>query len=100
MSHDFEPLSGKIIEAAVAVHKALGPGFLESIYHRAMRVALDRRSIPYENRKPVCVHFEGEDKSASTLLWRVVSAPVAATELLSRLLNWASATGKMGAELG
>jgi PD-(D/E)XK nuclease superfamily len=31
MSHDFEPLSARIIEAAIAVHRALGPGFLESI---------------------------------------------------------------------
>jgi hypothetical protein len=27
MSHDFEPLSARIIEAAIAVHGALGPGF-------------------------------------------------------------------------
>ena len=27
MGHDFEPLSARIIEAAIAVHKALGPGF-------------------------------------------------------------------------
>jgi GxxExxY protein len=40
MGHDFEPLSARIIEAAIAVHKALGPGFLESIYHGALRVVL------------------------------------------------------------
>jgi hypothetical protein len=28
MGHDFEPLSARIIEAAIAVHRALGPGFL------------------------------------------------------------------------
>ena len=28
MGHDFEPLCARIIEAAIAVHKALGPGFL------------------------------------------------------------------------
>ena len=29
MGHDFEPLSARIIEAAIAVHRAPGPGFLE-----------------------------------------------------------------------
>jgi GxxExxY protein len=59
MSHDFEPLSARIIEAAIAVHRALGPGFLESIYHRALRVALSRSSVPHENKKKVRIHFEG-----------------------------------------
>ena len=41
MGHDFEPLSARIIEAAIAVHKALGPGFLESIYlGNGLRVGL------------------------------------------------------------
>ena len=59
MGHDFEPLSARIIEAALAVHKALGPGFLESIYHAALRVALSRSGVPYENKKGVCIYFEG-----------------------------------------
>ena len=41
--HEFEPLSGKVIAAAVAVHRALGPGFLESVYQNAMSVALRNR---------------------------------------------------------
>jgi GxxExxY protein len=57
MAHQFEPLSAKIIEAAIAVHSALGPGFLEPIYHRALRVALGRAGIAYENKKKVRVYF-------------------------------------------
>ena len=48
MGHEFEPLSGRIIEAAVCVHKELGPGFLESVYHRAMEIALRHREIPWK----------------------------------------------------
>jgi GxxExxY protein len=59
VGHEFEPLSARIIEAAIAVHRALGPGFLESIYHGALRVALDRREIPFENQREVRIHFEG-----------------------------------------
>ena len=61
MGHEFETLSGRIIEAAIDVHKALGPGFLESIYENALRVALNHRQIPYECQKEVSVAFEGEE---------------------------------------
>ena len=59
MDNSFEPLSGKIIERAIDVHKALGPGFLESIYHGALRVALSQGGIPYESQKQVRISFEG-----------------------------------------
>ena len=61
MGHDFEALSGQIIEAAISVHKELGPGFLESIYESAMKVALRHRGIVYESQKEVAVFFEGEE---------------------------------------
>lgn len=61
MKHDFEPLSARIIEAAIEVHKALGPGFLESIYHRALSVSLEHRGIVCEFEKEVHVAFEGVD---------------------------------------
>jgi len=43
MGHEFEALSGRILEAAVVVHTAPGPGFLESVYQKAMEVALPHR---------------------------------------------------------
>jgi len=55
----FEELSSKVIGAALAVHKELGPGFLESVYHSAMRVSLTHRSIPFESQLPVDITFEG-----------------------------------------
>jgi GxxExxY protein len=60
VGHDFEPLSGQIIEAAVSVHKQLGPGFLESIYESAMKVALRHRGIAHESQKEITVFFEQE----------------------------------------
>jgi GxxExxY protein len=55
----FEELSGKVIGAALAVHRQLGPGFLESVYHKAMRVSLTHRVIPFESQVPVDINFEG-----------------------------------------
>jgi GxxExxY protein len=40
------------IGCAISVHRALGPGFLESIYKKAMRVELEARGIPYEVERP------------------------------------------------
>jgi len=61
MGHDFEALSGRIIEAALDVHRQLGPGFLESIYDSAMRVALRRRGLPFESQPEVRVFYESEE---------------------------------------
>jgi GxxExxY protein len=55
----FEQLSSKVIGAALAVHRELGPGFLESVYHSAMRVSLAHRAISFESQLPVDITFEG-----------------------------------------
>src|SRR5688572_678427 len=59
MGHDFDPLSREVIAAALDVHSALGPGFLESIYENAMHVALDSRGIAHERQTDVRVIFHG-----------------------------------------
>lgn len=61
MGYEFEGLSGRILEAAVDVHKQLGPGFLESIYENAMGVALGNRGLPFEFQKEVRVFYEGRE---------------------------------------
>ena len=42
----------------MAVHKALGPGFLESVYQKAMEVALQHRQIPFTEQQEVEIYFE------------------------------------------
>jgi len=61
MGHEFEELSGKIIEAAIHVHRELGPGFLEPVYERAMKVALRHRGIVFDSQREVVIMSEGED---------------------------------------
>lgn len=50
-------LTSEIIGAAIAVHTALGPGFLESIYEEALCIELTRRNIPYERQRRVIVTY-------------------------------------------
>jgi GxxExxY protein len=52
-------LSGKVIEAAIAVHQSLGPGFIESVYERALCVELAARGIKFEQQKIIKVFHRG-----------------------------------------
>lgn len=45
------------IGCAIAVHRALCPGFLESIYKKAMRIELEVRKIAYECERRVKVKY-------------------------------------------
>ena len=53
-------LSSRVIEATIAVHKALGPGFLESVYENALGVELKRAGIRFEQQKLVDILYLGE----------------------------------------
>jgi GxxExxY protein len=59
MGHEFENLSADVIGAALAVHRVLGPGFLESTYHEAMRVSLLHRGLPFQSQATFEIGFEG-----------------------------------------
>lgn len=53
-------LSGRVIEAAIAVHTELGPGFLESVYENALAIELRTRGIRFEQQKAVVIHYQGK----------------------------------------
>ena len=42
-----DPITEKIIGCAIAIHRVLGPGFLENIYHRALVHEFDKVQIPW-----------------------------------------------------
>ncbi len=52
-------LSGRVIEAAIAVHAARGPGFIESVYENALCVELEARGIHFEQQKAVKIQHRG-----------------------------------------
>jgi GxxExxY protein len=57
MALEHEELTGKIIGAAMEVHKVLGPGFIESIYEKALAVELRHREIPFRRQVSVPVYY-------------------------------------------
>jgi GxxExxY protein len=54
-------LTEQIIACAIAVHRELGPGFLESIYEEAFSLELDRHEISYERQHPVRIRYRGKN---------------------------------------
>ena len=54
-----DPLTQKVIGAAIEVHRELGPGLLESIYQRAMAVELGLQGLAFVAQKPLPVVYKG-----------------------------------------
>jgi GxxExxY protein len=52
-------LTEKIIACCFRVHRELGPGFLEKIYHRALQVVFEEEGINYESEKKFYLYFSG-----------------------------------------
>lgn len=51
-------LTGRIIDCAQTVHKTLGFGFLESVYHNALLHELSKTDLRAEPRKPIKVFYD------------------------------------------
>ena len=56
---DLEELTGRVIGAAIEVHRTLGPGFLESVYEAALTVEMRHRNIPFARQLAVPVVYRG-----------------------------------------
>jgi GxxExxY protein len=54
-----ESIMTRVIGCAVAVHKELGPGFIESIYQKAMCVEFQSRRLAFEVERPITVSYRG-----------------------------------------
>lgn len=53
-------LTSRVIAAAIDVHRALGPGYLEAVYARALAIELEVRAIPFEREHSVTIAYRGQ----------------------------------------
>jgi len=56
---DINDLTGQVIGAAMEVHRALGPGLLESVYEACLCMELDLRAIPYQRQRELPIEYRG-----------------------------------------
>jgi GxxExxY protein len=55
----FEQISNQIIGCAIEVHRALGPGLLESAYEQCLAHELARNDIEFQRQAPMPVTYKG-----------------------------------------
>jgi GxxExxY protein len=60
-SRDLDQLAHLVIGAAIEVHRELGPGFLESVYERALSCELTERNVPHVCQAPIQIRYKGQD---------------------------------------
>lgn len=54
-----DQLTEEVIGLAMKVHRTLGPGFLESVYQKALTLELTRAGCHVDSEKPLRVLYEG-----------------------------------------
>jgi GxxExxY protein len=58
LTPELDALIARIVACAIAVHRVLGPGFLESIYAAALCYELTQAGIRYERERSVYVAYK------------------------------------------
>ena len=56
----FDALSSEILDSALTVHRAIGPGLLESVYQQCMTKELMIRDIPIDSLVAVPLVYKGQ----------------------------------------
>ena len=80
-----DPLTEKVIGCAIKIHRVLGPGFLENIYHRALAHELGKARIPYVDEARMQVVYDNVvlgDYLADFLIDKRVVVEIKAVEVL------------------
>ena len=71
-----DPTTDAIIGAAIEVHRALGPGLLESIYEAAMCHEFKLRGVTFRSQAPLPVRYKGANLGADLRIDFIVEESV------------------------
>lgn len=56
---DIEEVAAIVIDAALQLHRELGPGLLESVYEAVLAKMLEQRGLVVERQKPAPIRYRG-----------------------------------------
>jgi GxxExxY protein len=75
-AQELNRIGAEIVDAAIKVHRALGPGLLESAYKFCMKVELESRNLKVEMGIPLQLTYLGQDAGKSYELDMLVEGAV------------------------
>ncbi|MCB9283320.1 MAG: GxxExxY protein [Lewinellaceae bacterium] len=58
--HKYSELTSKVIGCAMAVHRALGNGFQEVIYQRALAIEMSDQGLSFNREFEMPIYFKGQ----------------------------------------
>jgi GxxExxY protein len=101
MSLIHEELTHNILEACFEVINELGAGFLESVYEKALLIALHQKGLKAIPQAPIEVLFRGQNVGQfyvdilveDVILIELKSVTALATEHKAQVINYLKATG-------
>ena len=56
---EIDRVSADVVDAAIRIHRELGPGLLESVYEAVLAASLTRTGWKVDRQKPVDIMFDG-----------------------------------------
>jgi iron complex transport system substrate-binding protein len=56
---ELDDITGSIVDASLRIHRALGPGQLESVYEAVLARALQQRGFQVERQKAIRFQYDG-----------------------------------------
>jgi GxxExxY protein len=92
----------RIRGAAFHVYRAMGPGFLESIYEECLAIEFKKRGMPFERQHGLRVSYEGQELPQrfvadfvcfETVLIEIKAVRALAREHRAQIFNYLRCTG-------
>ena len=101
----YQDITFKIIACAMEVHRKLGPGYPEYIYHRALIIEFKLQQVNFEDEYDIRIYYKGEQigvRRVDFLVEKIIPVEIKAAKELSDI-NTAQAKNYLeagGLEIG